>query len=102
MVHSHHERFDGKGYPRGLKGEQIPLGSRLFTVIDSYHAMRSDRSYRKAMRDQPSCPPDATATEALLTLFMAEKAIVQVEDALSSNSPGIGSAMRRLLQVAQR
>jgi maltose alpha-D-glucosyltransferase/alpha-amylase len=60
------------------------------------------RSYRKAMRDQPSCPPDATATEALLTLFMAEKAIAQVEDALSSNSPGIGSAMRRLLQVAQR
>ena len=49
MVHSHHERFDGRGYPRGLKGEQIPLGSRLFAVIDSYHAMRSDRSYRKAL-----------------------------------------------------
>ncbi len=47
VVHSHHERFDGQGYPRGLKGDQIPIASRIFAVVDSYAAMTSDRPYRK-------------------------------------------------------
>lgn len=45
----HHESFDGTGYPNGLKGEQIPLGARIFTLVDAYDAMRSDRPYRKGM-----------------------------------------------------
>lgn len=45
----HHERWDGKGYPYGLKGEQIPLISRVLSVIDCYIAMINDRPYRKAM-----------------------------------------------------
>ncbi len=45
----HHERWDGQGYPRGLKGEEIPLLSRILAVADTYDAMTSDRSYRKAM-----------------------------------------------------
>src|SRR5262249_43057366 len=45
----HHERWDGKGYPYGLKGEQIPLVSRVLSVIDCYIAMVNDRPYRKAM-----------------------------------------------------
>ena len=49
IVRHHHERFDGKGYPDGLKGEQIPLGARLFTVADTLDAMTSDRFYRKAL-----------------------------------------------------
>ena len=49
VVHSHQERFDGSGYPRGLKGEDICLGARIFAVIDAYDAMRSDRPYRKAL-----------------------------------------------------
>lgn len=49
LVRSHQERYDGKGYPRGLKGEEICLGARIFAVIDSYDAMRSNRPYRKAM-----------------------------------------------------
>lgn len=49
LVYSHHENFDGTGYPRGLKGEDIPIGARIFSVIDAYDAMRSDRVYRKAM-----------------------------------------------------
>ena len=47
MLH-HHERFDGGGYPRGLVGEDIPLGARIFAVVDAYDAMTSDRSYRRA------------------------------------------------------
>ena len=44
----HHERFDGKGYPLGLKGSQIPLGARILAVADTYDAMIADRPYRKA------------------------------------------------------
>jgi PAS domain S-box-containing protein len=45
---SHHEKWDGTGYPRGLKGEQIPLAARIFSVVDVYDALTSDRPYRKA------------------------------------------------------
>lgn len=45
----HHERYDGKGYPDGLKGEQIPLLARIVSVVDSYDAMTSVRSYRKTV-----------------------------------------------------
>ena len=48
IVRHHHERFDGKGYPDELAGDQIPLGARLFTVADTLDAMLSDRCYRKA------------------------------------------------------
>jgi len=46
---SHHERWDGKGYPRGLKGTEIPLFSRIICVADSFEAMTADRPYRKGM-----------------------------------------------------
>ncbi|MBI1892477.1 MAG: HD domain-containing protein [Burkholderiales bacterium] len=49
LVRSHEERFDGNGYPRGLKGEDIPFGARLFAVIDTLDAMTSDRPYRKGL-----------------------------------------------------
>jgi HD-GYP domain-containing protein (c-di-GMP phosphodiesterase class II) len=45
----HHEKWDGTGYPRGLKGEQIPLAARIFAVVDAYDAMISDRPYRPAI-----------------------------------------------------
>jgi len=46
----HHERWDGTGYPLGLKGEQIPLASRILAVVDAYDAMISNRVYRKGMK----------------------------------------------------
>jgi HD-GYP domain-containing protein (c-di-GMP phosphodiesterase class II) len=49
LVLHHHENFDGSGYPEGLKGEEIPLGSRIIIVADAYEAMTSDRIYRKAI-----------------------------------------------------
>jgi PAS domain S-box-containing protein len=45
----HHEKWDGTGYPRGLKGEQIPLAARIFAVVDVYDALISDRPYRKSL-----------------------------------------------------
>ena len=49
IVLTHQECYDGSGYPRGLKGEQIPLGARIFAVADTLDAMISDRPYRKAL-----------------------------------------------------
>ena len=52
FVLDHHERWDGSGYPNGLKGEKIPLESRIIAVADSYDAMTSDRSYRKGLNKE--------------------------------------------------
>jgi HD-GYP domain-containing protein (c-di-GMP phosphodiesterase class II) len=49
IVLSHQEYYDGSGYPRGLRGEEIPLGARIFAVADAVDAMLSDRPYRKAL-----------------------------------------------------
>lgn len=49
IILNHHERYDGKGYPNGIRGAAIPLGARVFTIADSFDAMISDRPYRKGM-----------------------------------------------------
>ena len=49
IIRHHHERFDGKGYPDGLAGEEIPLGARIMAVADTYDAMTSDRPYRAGL-----------------------------------------------------
>jgi HD-GYP domain-containing protein (c-di-GMP phosphodiesterase class II) len=51
IPYCHHEKWDGTGYPRGLKGEQIPLAARIFAVVDVYDALTSDRPYRKAWEE---------------------------------------------------
>ncbi|MDR3581393.1 MAG: response regulator [Oryzomonas sp.] len=57
IILTHHERFDGIGYPKGLKGEQIPIGSRIFALVDTLDAMTSHRPYRRAL------PFDAVISE---------------------------------------
>jgi putative nucleotidyltransferase with HDIG domain len=59
IVAAHHERFDGKGYPHGLTGDEIPLGARIFVVADAFDAMTSDRPYRKAL------PPEVAREEII-------------------------------------
>lgn len=77
IVLAHHERYDGKGYPNGLKGEQIPLGARIFSVVDTLDAMTSDRPYRKALTFEVACAEiircrgtqfDPRVVEAFLTI----------------------------------
>jgi putative nucleotidyltransferase with HDIG domain len=51
LILSHHERWDGKGYPLGLQGEQIPLGARILTVVDYFDALTCDRPYHAAISD---------------------------------------------------
>ncbi len=78
IPHYHHERWDGSGYPRGLKGKEIPLAARLFAVIDVYDALTSDRPYRKAwsksdalryLQDEVGTQFDPDAVEALARMF---------------------------------
>lgn len=83
VIRAEHERWDGKGYPDGIKGEQIPLASRIILACDAYHAMVSDRPYRKAMGFQEAleeleenagtqfCP---YTTRALLTVLGSTRA----------------------------
>ncbi len=52
IIYSHHERWDGKGYPRGIAGGEIPLAARIFAVVDTYDAITSDRPYRRARSHQ--------------------------------------------------
>jgi HD-GYP domain-containing protein (c-di-GMP phosphodiesterase class II) len=49
VVRTHHERYDGTGYPDGLAGDEIPIGARVITACDAFNAMTTDRPYRKAM-----------------------------------------------------
>lgn len=53
-VHLHHERFDGKGYPLGMRGKEIPLMARIISVADTYDAMTSNRAYRRALPHEVS------------------------------------------------
>jgi len=55
IVWAHHERYDGRGYPQRLVGEEIPLGARVFGVVDAYDAMTSRRPYRQAMSRDHAC-----------------------------------------------
>ena len=73
----HHEKWDGSGYPSGLKGEAIPLPARIFAVVDVWDALRSDRPYRPAwpkekvrdfIRSQVGTHFDAGVIEMFFTL----------------------------------
>jgi putative nucleotidyltransferase with HDIG domain len=55
IPYCHHERWDGSGYPRGLKGEQIPLAARIFSVVDTWDALRNERRYHPGWSRDKAC-----------------------------------------------
>src|SRR6266498_2512928 len=75
----HHERWDGSGYPHGLKGEEIPLFARLFSVVDVWDALSSDRPYRKSMH--PKAVWDYLEAEAgrLFDPYIVEKFLSMID-----------------------
>jgi HD-GYP domain-containing protein (c-di-GMP phosphodiesterase class II) len=83
VPYCHHEKWDGSGYPRGLKAEQIPLSARIFAIVDVWDALRSDRPYRKAwsaqrardyIRDQSGTHFDPAVVDAFLAMRLEAQA----------------------------
>jgi HD-GYP domain-containing protein (c-di-GMP phosphodiesterase class II) len=81
IPYCHHEKWDGTGYPQGLKGEQIPFVARIFAVVDVWDALRFDRPYRRAwlpervhdyLRSQAGSHFDPRVVEAFLLLDRPE------------------------------
>ncbi len=81
IVRAHHERYDGSGYPRGLKGQDIPIGARIIAVVDTYDAITSARPYQKAQVKEEAVGElkrgagtqfDPTVVEAFLEIVSGE------------------------------
>lgn len=99
IVRNHEERFDGSGYPRGLRGEQICLGARLFAVVDTLDAITSDRPYRKASsfeqaRDEivkmSGTQSDPLAVQAFLAEETTLREMVEAK-CMQSHDPSLSS-----------
>lgn len=101
VVRCHEERYDGSGYPRGLRGDEIPLGARLFAVIDTLDAMTSNRSYRKAMSFEAAKAEivrfsgSQFAPEAVET-FLAEEATLREMVALKCSLKALPDPLKQL------
>lgn len=86
IPYAHHERWDGSGYPCGLRREQIPLPARIFAVVDVYDALRSDRPYRDAwpeeevieyIRERAGKYFDPQVVEAFMQLHETETGVIK-------------------------
>jgi HD-GYP domain-containing protein (c-di-GMP phosphodiesterase class II) len=84
IIMAHHERMDGRGYPRGLKGDQIPMGARIIAVVDAYESMTAGRPDRQAMSHEDAvlelkrCTGsqfDSRAVDAFTQLFAGQKIV---------------------------
>jgi response regulator RpfG family c-di-GMP phosphodiesterase len=90
VVAAHHESYDGSGYPRGLRAEQIPLAARIFAVVDAFDAMTNDRPYRRALPTQTALEEirkgagvqfDPAIAEAFIALVDEQNATLQLRAA---------------------
>jgi HD-GYP domain-containing protein (c-di-GMP phosphodiesterase class II) len=100
-VRSHHERWDGGGYPDGLAGEQIPIEARIISCCDTWNAMRTDRPYRKALdyetaeaelRAAAGTQLDPRLVESLLELVATEAEAAAAAAKQPSVSPDAADA----------
>jgi HD-GYP domain-containing protein (c-di-GMP phosphodiesterase class II) len=107
IVRSHHERWDGGGYPDGLKGEQIPLEARIISCCDTWNAMRTDRPYRKALdyataegelRSAAGSQLDPSLVEALLEIVASEAEAEAAAAKQQSVSPDAAGAPQPRLE----
>ena len=105
-VRHHHERYDGKGYPDGLKGDDIPLIARVVTVADAFDAMTSDRPYRSKRPLATALEEigrgagtqfDPTAADAFLTIPLAR--LDQISRHLDLRSPALDAPASPLVEV---
>jgi HD-GYP domain-containing protein (c-di-GMP phosphodiesterase class II) len=78
-VHLHHERWDGQGYPLGLKGEEIPMMARILSVADAYDAMTSSRAYRRALEHSVALAEIARCTGSQFDPTVVDAFVAAVE-----------------------
>ena len=96
FVRHHHENWDGKGYPDGLKGEQIPLGARILSVVDCFDALTSDRPYRRALsvdqalailRERSGTMYDPRVVDKFIEVLPALTASAEVDESPAAVAP---------------
>jgi HD-GYP domain-containing protein (c-di-GMP phosphodiesterase class II) len=88
VIRCHHERWDGKGYPSGLAGDDISAGARVFSVADAFDAMTSDRPYRKAISLDRACQEIADGAGSQF-----DPAVVEAFTAIVPDLPGLHAAL---------
>jgi putative nucleotidyltransferase with HDIG domain len=103
IVRAHHESWDGSGYPRGLKGEEIPIGARILSVVDCFDALTSDRPYRRRMTDAEAV---AILRERQGTMYDPEvvETFVRVHldiEIAGADAPAHREVMQRVTQARQ-
>lgn len=86
IPYSHHEHWDGSGYPRGLAGENIPIEARIFSVVDVYDALTSDRPYRKSWEPGKALDYIKAESGKLFDPEVVEKFVELIEDVSSHDS----------------
>lgn len=110
MVRNHHERWDGNGYPDGLKMEEVPLGSRIIMISDTIDAMITDRPYRKALgfdavlAELKRCKGtqfDPQLADLVLSSLAVRRTVAERNDIASSLSPEVMESPGRSMRVAR-
>ena len=84
LILSHHERWDGTGYPQGLRGEEIPLLSRLISVVDAYDAMTNDRPYHSAVASEAALAELKRCSGTQFDPCIVKKVIKVIKEAVQS------------------
>jgi putative two-component system response regulator len=89
IILGHHERWDAKGYPQGLRGEAVPVGARIISIVDAYDAMTTDRPYRRALmldevlqrlRKDRGTQFDPNILDVFLDLLVSERLVAPEDD----------------------
>jgi putative nucleotidyltransferase with HDIG domain len=99
IVLYHHERWDGRGYPTGLAGEDVPLGARILSVVDTYHALTSDRAYRAGVMPAVALAEVRRWAGTQFDPIVVEQlaAALQAAGVTTATEDGAGTAPRRAL-----
>ncbi len=99
IVRHHHERWDGRGYPDGLKGDEIPITARILTLVDTYDALRSDRPYKKAMTREETLAILKSNSGTFYDPSLVE-IFLSVVDQLEAEAANFQSSHKKQVQVA--
>jgi diguanylate cyclase (GGDEF)-like protein/putative nucleotidyltransferase with HDIG domain len=102
MVRSHHERWNGAGYPDGLKGIEIPVGARILAVVDAFDALASDRQYRRALSPQQALAAirqEAGEAYDPFIVEILEKTYPEVERLIAAAPPQPGAKLSTHLKI---